>query len=938
MTYLFFSGSAAAALLCLWAYHLTILWEHPALAAGVTASATLAGMSLALAFLNLWPNARVTPRRALALTLATNSVWAALSLPLMKLTQNIPALHIQSFQSPAIPGFLVGLILLPLTFCMGLSLLLARQMRRQGAPCAGALGAATGLALAGYLLVHVGLRNCLIGLVVLLLFWALQLLRPTSQEGHHGEHGGTTTPPSSDPLLCRMLALSTWAIWAAGWQRLLEMGWGSSVTAVAVIFLVGVAALAGGAWLYSRYADRWALIPTMLALAAAGLLSSYDLRVPLPYWPLQTAVGIALCGACLGRILPARRPSLLDGPAYLVATLVALSVLLPRLGLDASFRIGSALAVLGACWAVSQSRFRGRGLIVAAGLLTLPALYLLPPRPLEFEEGGSGFRKDGAWASLRVRFQGPDNPGESLNGARESWSDVLAGTRLLGYLPSLHHALPRRAALLGRGGGILQALQRDLRLHSIQWVCPEAQVKEADAYFQGLGGASGQDPRVNFQALPLTSFLLNSAEPFDLILCDADTAGLRGLGHVWTEEFYRGCLNRLDAQGVFSQTINLDALPPRDLGRLLCGFFAVFPEGQLWQVSESRLALLGSPAPMVFHIEQLHRMWSQQGAVRQDLVALNILDPAQMQGYRLLKRDGLLPQVTRYGPCREDLPSILTGKQASPLARERNRTWMHNLRGKGAANMLNCVQAWINLGDLEAASVVLDKSPDTAPKAVLQCRIELAQGRTDGLSGAIKLYPQDYSLRYTAALEAMQRKAWPEAIEHLKVCVAQAKDGRPAEPASDQSGGKGAGTQMATATGWEYPALASLASCYEASGQWQLAAATFDKAAQVSSLSPPLRGLGRCLLHEEDLTRAQSALLSGIERNPNDYQAWNLLGQAYSLRGQWDEAVRSFQAALRLAPADSEARRNLAAAYAQMGLSAQSQAELKQLLRYSPAP
>ena len=112
-------------------------------------------------------------------------------------------------------------------------------------------------------------------------------------------------------------------------------------------------------------------------------------------------------------------------------------------------------------------------------------------------------------------------------------------------------------------------------------------------------------------------------------------------------------------------------------------------------------------------------------------------------------------------------------------------------------------------------------------------------------------------------------------------------------------------------------------------GQYEEAVAAYRAALHVQ---PGFRaaqlGLARSLLALGDAAAAIAAATTLIERESGDAEAWNVLGTARRLAGDYDGAEQAFRAAVRAAPAYAVARHNLGAMLVQLS---RSEAALEEL-------
>ncbi|HEX7899759.1 MAG TPA: fused MFS/spermidine synthase [Planctomycetota bacterium] len=152
-----------------------------------------------------------------------------------------------------------------------------------------------------------------------------------------------------------------------------------------------------------------------------------------------------------------------------------------------------------------------------------------------------------------------------------------------GHLPLLHHPAPKRALLLGLGGGItLEAMRR----HPLERIdCVEispAVVRGAEQFKEAV--ESLKDPRVRLVVGDGRSLIAFGTEPLDVIVSQPSNLWVSGMAGLFTRDFFRQAAARLGENGVFGQWIHAYRLAPDDFKLVLRTFFDVFPRGSLWEV------------------------------------------------------------------------------------------------------------------------------------------------------------------------------------------------------------------------------------------------------------------------------------------------------------------------------------------------------------------
>lgn len=152
-----------------------------------------------------------------------------------------------------------------------------------------------------------------------------------------------------------------------------------------------------------------------------------------------------------------------------------------------------------------------------------------------------------------------------------------------GHLPLLHHPAPKRALLIGLGGGLtLRAMLR----HPLEALdCVEispAVVRGAARFTEAVEAL--RDPRTRLVVGDGRSLIAYGTEPLDVIVSQPSNLWVSGMAGLFTRDFFRQAAARLGEGGVFGQWIHAYRLAPDDFRLVLRTFFDVFPRGSVWEV------------------------------------------------------------------------------------------------------------------------------------------------------------------------------------------------------------------------------------------------------------------------------------------------------------------------------------------------------------------
>jgi spermidine synthase len=660
--YLLFFTSGALGLVyeVLWMRRFTVLFGATSLAATATLSAFFLGTAIGSLVLGSRSRTWSHPLRAFGLLEIGVGLSALLVRPILHLYAAAYP-HFYQALAPWPAAFAVVKLVLAIlavglpTFFMGGTLpalgeAVARSGRSLGIPVGGlyatnVLGAAIGALAAPFALLPTlgGYRAygaAVAGSVILgLSAWVLgaRSSRPTADEPSPPPRETTN---ASSPRLVLVLAawsgLSTLGLQVL-WTRMFSLVHENSVYSFAIVVVVFLAGLAGGAALaragLRRGAEPRRLLGGAWAVAGVFILISPRLfsaltngleYLPDAGWlsslarllavagatiaPACIALGLALpllleiagrgqersAGPLIGRLLAANTAGAIAGP-LLVTFVVA-----PALGLWNSVALLGLLTIGAGAGAGLRRRERWVAAVATAAVLLLLSPARLPPARVSAAD-------DERLVSVREGSYGTTAVVEDLH---DRWitvnnSYVLGGAagadeeRWQGHLPLLLHPKARSVAFIGLGTGITASA---VRLHAaVEHVValelvPEV-VAAARADFAGPNLRLLEDPRLTMVTDDGRNYLAGAPPPFDVIVGDLLVPWRPAEAALYTREHFVSVRQALAPGGAFCQWLPLYQLTEEQLAIIARTFLDVFPQATVWRGNflpgEPTLALVG---------------------------------------------------------------------------------------------------------------------------------------------------------------------------------------------------------------------------------------------------------------------------------------------------------------------------------------------------------
>jgi spermidine synthase len=501
------------------------------------------------------------------------------------------------------------------------------------------------------------------------------------------------------------------------WSRTLEHFSAALVTSFAVLLSVYLLALAVGALLSRRFADK-AAAPLHWAAAFSSACGIYVLAslwfaptwrdFQRELWPLREDVrrsGIfhQAIDALLHALYLEALPCLLMGAAFpflanaavdtraagnsagrllTVNTLACVAgsaivafVWLPTLGQEQSYlTLASILVLFGALgafaipgarnhsWPARALSVMGIGAAVAV-VAWLPAdhfgktMFRSGGHVLELREGPA------TTAAVAVRFEFGEPYRLELLTPGVSMSDTsLAARRYMGMMAhagALFAGEPKQALLICYGvGNTARSLLSHPTLTRLDVVDIAQEVIDLAPRFAVAQGKDPlTDPRTHVWIDDGRHHLLIRDTRYDVITAEPPPPNHAGVVNLYTREFYELAARRLTERGVITQWLPTFQLSRSDIHAMIAAFTAALPHTALLYGQGEQFILIGSRSPLVLDAE---RFWARadSASVRRDLRQSGIDGASDIAGSILLADADLRALAKGQPILRDDRPSI----------------------------------------------------------------------------------------------------------------------------------------------------------------------------------------------------------------------------------------------------------------------------------------
>jgi len=237
------------------------------------------------------------------------------------------------------------------------------------------------------------------------------------------------------------------------------------------------------------------------------------------------------------------------------------------------------------------------------------------------------FYKDGISATISVHGQGGlrylrVNGKTDASNANDMHTQVMSGHYPLFYRPDA-----KRALVIGMGSGVTAGAVALHPVKQVDLIEIEPAVVEAGVFFAKENRDVLKNPRVRLTVADARNFLLASGGEYDVIISEPSNPWMRGIGSLFSLEFYELVARRLAPKGIVCQWIHMYGLFPEDLKMVVNTFRSVFPHTVIWNTIRGDLLLIGGKEPLSLDYATLQSTYDSIPGIREDLRRLGYYSP-----------------------------------------------------------------------------------------------------------------------------------------------------------------------------------------------------------------------------------------------------------------------------------------------------------------------
>ncbi len=587
----------------------------------------------------------------------------------------------------------------------------------------------------------------------------------------------------------------------------------------------------------------------------------------------------------------------------IAGTVVAGFGLIPLWGLQATIQLAVSLNLCLALALFFASRWSGwrQRATALIPILALGALYLSPSWDAGVMTSGvaiygrsyfgrlatGNFRsatspdrllyyKDGLSATVSVHGQ-RELVYMRVNGKTDASNGGDMHTQLMsGHLPLLIRPDAKRVLVIGMGSGVTAGAVSLHPTERIDVIEIEPAVVEASVFFAKENRGILTNPKAHVAIADGRNFLLASDGNYDVIISEPSNPWMRGIGNLFSLDFYELAAQRLAPKGIVCQWIHMYGLFPEDVRMVVRTFRSVFPHTTIWNANAGDLLLIGSKDPWTLDDATLRAKYDAIPGLREDLARLSIRSPLAILADFALAEENAAEYCRHALVNTDDLPLLEFSAPDSLYADTLDLNW-RVLKSFGRRPLPPIV------GLSETAATSPDLQRDVGLALWAKERFEEALPRFER---AVQGNPQD-----TAAL--LYRGKIRLRSGSVFLAEADFKASLRHDPGFVEA----------------HDALAQL---YRAQRMWEAAEAHLRT---IVALRPNevrhLLGLADFLRERDRFDEAIRQYLAALALAPKDSRPWTGLGLAYRGAGRIAEAIDAFGQAVSSDPENAFARYQL---------------------------
>jgi spermidine synthase len=255
--------------------------------------------------------------------------------------------------------------------------------------------------------------------------------------------------------------------------------------------------------------------------------------------------------------------------------------------------------------------------------------------------------REGPTATVTVRRDG-DTVSMGINGRTNASDSVydMPTQVMLGQLPVLLAPQRKNALVIGFATGVTVGAMLQSPIESVTCVELEPATVEGSEFFNHVNNRPLDDPRTKLIIDDARTYLRVTPERYNVIVSEPSHPWVPGVANLFTQEFFELGRQRLTAEGIFVQWVQIYQLSTESLRSVLATYQKVFPHVLVFRVGGVNkgkdLLLVGSNQPV--SLDALaERVGDARGQI--ELARINLHSEADVRAWFVCDESRLGPAV-----------------------------------------------------------------------------------------------------------------------------------------------------------------------------------------------------------------------------------------------------------------------------------------------------
>jgi spermidine synthase len=202
----------------------------------------------------------------------------------------------------------------------------------------------------------------------------------------------------------------------------------------------------------------------------------------------------------------------------------------------------------------------------------------------------------------------------AVNGKIDGHARYDAGTQVMsGLLGALLHPAPKRVLVVGLGTGSTAGWLAEVPgVERVDVVELEPAVAEVARRCAPVNRGALVNPRLRLFFGDAREHLLATRERYDLIVSEPSNPYRAGVASLFTRDFYRAVVSRLEEDGLFLQWIQAYEVHARSMRSLYATLASELPVVETWQTLPTDLMLVASRTPLRHDLARLGKRIAEE--------------------------------------------------------------------------------------------------------------------------------------------------------------------------------------------------------------------------------------------------------------------------------------------------------------------------------------